>query len=249
MKAIEFSILGVPAHFIDFDSTVKIVQGLLDDGSTQKYIVALNAEKIMMARKNSGMMQILRAAHLLIPDGVGVSLASRILYSRSVPRVPGFDLFLALLHKASQNAHAVFLLGGHDEIVKTASSRLKQKYPGINIVGYHHGYFNNDGPVVDLVNRSKPDILFVGMGSPKQERWIYENIRKLNVKICFGVGGSFDVIAGKAKLAPVAVRNMGLEFVYRLIVNPKRLRRQLVFPYFLASLLATRAGLTRRHNS
>jgi N-acetylglucosaminyldiphosphoundecaprenol N-acetyl-beta-D-mannosaminyltransferase len=245
MRAKTVDILGVPAHVLDFDAVVSAIERLFVDGSKQKYIVALNAEKIMMARRNPEMMQVLRDAYLLIPDGVGVSLASRILYREPVPRVQGYDLFMKMLSIAGVNRQRVFLLGAASDVSKIARDRLMQDYPGTNIVGHHHGYFTDDKVVVDLINRSEADFLFVGMGSPKQEKWIFRNIKKLEVKLCFGVGGSFDVIAGKAKLAPQVIRKRGFEFVYRLLVNPRRLRRQLVFPNFLATLLAARTKLIK----
>ncbi|UCG30901.1 MAG: WecB/TagA/CpsF family glycosyltransferase [candidate division WOR-3 bacterium] len=249
MKITSFDILGVPAHSVDFGIAISAIEELFTDGSDRKYVVALNAEKIMMARRNPEIMQILKDAYLLIPDGVGVSLASRILYGQPVPRVPGYDLFLKLADMAAAKRLRVFLMGGYADVVNATRVELTKSYPGIHIAGVHHGYFGDDEPIIDLINKCKPDVLFVGMGSPRQEKWIHKNISRLGVKLCFGVGGSFDVITGRTKLAPASVRRLGFEFVYRLLVNPRRLRRQLVFPNFLASLLATRTKLMRSNKT
>lgn len=246
MNIKKIDILGVPAHTINFEETVRFITGAIENHKQQTYIVAQNAEKIMMARKDRELADLMNKALLLYPDGVGVSLASRILYSKPVSRVPGFDLFLELLKVASRRNMKIFLLGSRDDVINITKNNIQKDYPKINIVGYHNGYFKNDDTVINLINNADPDLLFVGIGSPKQERWIYRNIRRLNVRLCMGVGGSFDVIAGNAKLAPAAIRRFGFEFVYRLIKEPKRIRRQLVFPNFLVSLLATRTGLTRK---
>lgn len=240
-----FDILGVPAHRVDFARAVKIASDIIGDDRKGEYIVALNAEKIMMARRNREVMRIIEDASLLIPDGVGVSLASRILYGKSVPRVPGYDFFMKLLQEAAERGSRVFLLGAKREVIEAAKDTLLDNYGTLDIVGYHHGYFLDDEEIVDLVNSATPDMLFVGMGSPRQEKWVHQHIRKLNVKLCFSVGGSFDIIAGKKKLAPPIMRRLGFEFVYRLMKEPKRLQRQLVFPNFLAALLATRTKLIR----
>lgn len=243
MKRESFQILGVPAHLVDFDAAVSIIRGIIDEGKSRKYIVALNAEKIMMARRSPEIMQIFKDAALIIPDGVGVSLASRILYGQPVPRVQGYDLFLKLVGFCAAEEFSIFLLGGEEEVVEAAGAALKERHSDLSIAGTHHGYFVDDDPVVCHINERRPDVLFVGMGSPKQEQWIHRHIGRLNVRFCFGVGGSFDVIAGKSRLAPAFIRSLGFEFVYRLLLRPKRLRRQLVFPNFLATLLATRTKL------
>jgi len=247
MNIKEIDILGVPAHIVDNDTTIEFIADIINNNEKRKFIVAQNAEKIMMARKDPAMMAILKNASLLIPDGVGISLASKILYRRPVPRVAGFDLFLNLLDLSAVRNIKIFLLGSREEIISKAKNKLLMDYPNLNIVGYHHGYFDNDDEIIKLINNSSPDILFVGMGSPRQEKWIYYNIKMLNVKLCLGIGGSFDVIAGKSKLAPIRIRRLGFEFVYRLIKEPKRLKRQLVFPNFLVSLLATRTGLMKKN--
>jgi N-acetylglucosaminyldiphosphoundecaprenol N-acetyl-beta-D-mannosaminyltransferase len=241
------NILGVPAHIVDFDDVMRVACDLVLNDSRRNYFVALNAEKIMMARRNLLMRQILEDAYLLYPDGVGVSLGSRILHSKSVPRVPGYDLFISLVEFAAKNDVRIYLLGTKADIIPRTREKLLDIYPQLNLVGHHDGYFSDHSQVVSEINQAAPDILFVGMGSPKQEYWIYDHIDELNVKFCLGVGGAFDVVAGVAKLAPKAIRRLGFEFVYRLIKEPRRLRRQLVFPNFLASLLAERTGLTRRY--
>ncbi len=235
--------MGLPAHKIDISFARKYVDFLLSNGDKPSYIIAQNAEKIMMALHDPIMREIIENADLLIPDGAGISLATKILYNYTMDRVPGYDLFHELLNLSKEKKYKIFLLGSREEVVSNVRLKLTKEYQGINIVGHHHGYFNGDGPVVETINQCNPDILFVGMGSPLQERWIYNNRNKLNAKVLMGVGGSFDVVSGAAKLAPAFWRNNGLEFVYRLIMQPNRIKRQLVFPKYLILLLAKRTKL------
>ena len=133
------------------------------------------------------------------------------------------------------------------DVLHRTREKLNTAYPKLKIAGYQHGYFSDDSLVVKSINKVKPDILFVGMGSPRQEQWISGYLCRLNVSLCLCVGGSFDVVAGVTKLAPEYFRRSGFEFIYRLVKDPRRIKRQLVFPHFLASLLATRTGLTRKY--
>jgi N-acetylglucosaminyldiphosphoundecaprenol N-acetyl-beta-D-mannosaminyltransferase len=241
----KINILGLPAHKIDINMARDYVDYMLNNGAQSSYIIAQNAEKIMMALHDSGMREIIENANLIIPDGVGVSLATKILYRYPTDRVPGYDLFREILNLSKDKNYKIFLLGSREEVVENAHKRLTDEYRGLNIVGHHHGYFTDDFPILKIINKIKPDILFVGMGSPRQEQWIYHNRNKLNVKVLMGVGGSFDVVAGFAELAPAFWRNNGLEFVYRLLKNPSRIKRQLVFLKFLFLLLAVRTKLIR----
>jgi N-acetylglucosaminyldiphosphoundecaprenol N-acetyl-beta-D-mannosaminyltransferase len=171
MNIKKIDILGVPAHTINFEETIRFITDAIENHKQQTYIVAQNAEKIMMARKDRELADLMNEALLLYPDGVGVSLASRILYSKPVSRVPGFDLFLELLKLASKRNMKIFLLGSRDDIINTTKTNIQKDYPGIDIVGYQNGYFKSNDEVIKLINGVSPDILFVGMGSPKQERW------------------------------------------------------------------------------
>lgn len=239
----KIDILGVPAHVVDFDETLQIVMDTVSNGSEPRYIVAQNAEKIMKARKDKELAKLMEDAILLYPDGVGIHLASKILYGKPVVRVPGYDLLLKILQCAAERKWRIFLLGAREEVIKATVRRLMQEYPGMNIVGYMSGYFDSDKTVCETIGNTNPDVLFVGMGSPKQEKWIYRNLKNLNVNLCMGVGGSFDVIAGRVELTPKWIRDLGFEFVYRLVKQPKRIKRQIVFPNFLCSLLAKRTNL------
>ncbi|MBV5327484.1 MAG: WecB/TagA/CpsF family glycosyltransferase, partial [Chlorobium sp.] len=138
---------------------------------------------------------------------------------------------------AAQKGWRIFLLGASAESNQGACDKLAAEYPGLKIVGRIDGYFQNSDEVVNRINASGADLVFVAMGSPKQERWIDENRPALDAPFCMGVGGTFDVVSGKAKWAPAFCRKTGTEWLYRLIVEPKRWRRQLVLPKFAFAVL------------
>ena len=149
----------------------------------------------------------------------------------------GVAFFFELVKKAAGKGWKVYLLGASPESNQGAYETLLANNPGLKIVGRHDGYFDDSGKVIEDVNRSEADILFVAMGSPKQEQWIAENREAINASFCMGVGGTFDVVSGKVKWAPAICRKTGTEWLYRLVSEPKRWRRQLALPKFLWLLL------------
>ena len=194
--------------------------------------VAINPEKIYQARRDPRLNRVLASAHIRICDGAGISLAAMVLYGRRLPRCTGIDLFLSLVRRSAQEGWRVFLLGSSPEVNHAACSALVDQFPGLKIVGRQHGYFKDSAAVVESINDSRADLLFVGMGSPRQELWIGEQMPNLNPPFCMGVGGSFDIVSGAAKRAPALFRKTGTEWLYRLLVQPSRFRRQVDLPLF-----------------
>jgi N-acetylglucosaminyldiphosphoundecaprenol N-acetyl-beta-D-mannosaminyltransferase len=194
--------------------------------------VAINPEKIYRARRDPQLGRVLDSAHIRICDGAGVSLAAMLLYGRRLPRCTGIDLFLSLVRRSAQEGWRVFLLGSSPEVNHAACCTLMDQFPGLKIVGRQHGYFEDSAAVVDSINNSQADLLFVGMGSPRQEFWIGEQMSNLKTPFCMGVGGSFDVVSGAVRRAPAPFRKTGTEWLYRLLVQPSRLRRQVALPLF-----------------
>jgi N-acetylglucosaminyldiphosphoundecaprenol N-acetyl-beta-D-mannosaminyltransferase len=166
---------------------------------------------------------------------VGISIASRVLYGRSIKRCTGCDLFFRLLSLACRKEWGVYLLGASAESNAAARSGLKSKYPDLKIVGWQDGYFEDSGAVIEQINRSKAKLLFVAMGSPKQEYWIRQHRHLIDASFCMGVGGSFDIASGQLARAPKVFRMTGTEFLYRLLREPRKRWRiqKVLFPYFL----------------
>jgi len=197
-----------------------------------------NPEMVMAANSDAELMTVLNSADLIVPDGIGIVWASRIIGRRLKERVAGCDLILALFGAIKDTGKTVYLLGGKPGIAELATKNMIIKYQGLNIIGCHDGYFSEeDEPkILDDITRLKPDILLVGLGMGRQEKWIYRN-RTLPVRLMVGVGGSLDVMSGSVKRAPKIFRQMGLEWFYRLISQPSRALRMLKLPAFMIKVI------------
>lgn len=229
------NIMKIPViPFKSYDQVLECIKEIIDS-NLKSLCFAINPIKIYRAWQNAELLNILRQADIVICDGVGVSMASKILYGQRIKRCTGCDLFFKLLSMASRNGWGVYLLGASAQSNSTACIELQKKYPGLKIVGWQDGYFNDSNKVIEQINSSGADLLFVAMGSPKQEYWIWRHWQSINVNFCMGVGGSFDVASGSLRRAPKIFRITGTEFLFRLIMEPyKRWREQKVLlPYFL----------------
>ncbi|MHC4118266.1 MAG: WecB/TagA/CpsF family glycosyltransferase [Planctomycetota bacterium] len=170
-----------------------------------------------------------------VEAGVGISIASRILHGRGIKRCTGCDLFFQLLSLASQKQWGIYLLGASAESNADARRELQKMYPDLRIVGWQDGYFKDSEKVVEHINSSGADLLFVAMGSPKQEYWIGRHRHDINASFCMGVGGSFDIASGGLKRAPKIFRITGTEFLFRLMLEPRKrwVNQKVLFSYLL----------------
>jgi len=189
------------------------------------WIVTLNALMYMEYLKMNEYSEALKMSTFSIPDGVGIV---KLLKKKGIEteRCPGFDTMEFLLHLSKERNYNIYLLGSKEEVVKKASDNIIKDF-GTSIVGYHHGYFDwsLEEEVVKDINEKNTDLLFVGMGIPKQEIFIKRNIEKINARLLMGVGGSFDVLAGEVKRAPQFYQKLGLEWLYRMIKEPHRIKK------------------------
>ncbi len=226
-------VADIPVDNIDKKEAIKRIEGFIAS-TNPHFAVAINPEKIIKAYRDCELKKILKESDLNFVDGIGVIWSAKIFYGvRFKERIPGIDLFLNILRLAQEKEYSVFLLGSTESAIKNSVEHLKKDYPALKIAGYHNGYFNNENTVADIIAKSNADILFVGMGSPKQEKFIFRNLKRLNVKFAMGVGGSFNVLSGEFKRAPEIVQKLGLEWLYRFILDPKRLPRILSLPKFI----------------
>ncbi len=223
----EIDILGMPLTVLASpDDAANHVVDCVQRGQ-RTFCIAMNPEKSYRAQRSKSLKQIIKSAELHICDGIGMAIAARVLHRRKVVRVTGVDLFQKLIARAQKLGLKVFLFGATPESNAGACKSLRRMYPQLRIVGSQHGYHDNDADVVDAVNASGADMLFVAMGSPRQETWIAAHRDSLNVPYCMGVGGSFDVLSGCAKRAPKVFCATGTEFLYRFAKEPKRWKREL----------------------
>lgn len=200
----------------------------------QGSIFAINPEKIIAAGETPLLLEAIKAAALLIPDGIGALLAARLAGVRGGSRVPGADLMPELCALAASRGYPIFLFGARPEVAPRACMALKQAYPGLQIAGFQNGYVTpaEAQALPEKINASGARMLFVGLGSPTQELWIHNNMPKLtSVNICQGVGGTLDVLAGRVRRAPEAWQKSYMEWLYRILKEPKRIRR---FPNLVA---------------
>ncbi|KYD16954.1 WecB/TagA/CpsF family glycosyltransferase [Saccharococcus caldoxylosilyticus] len=228
--------LDVYVSTLNYDEILADIEKRMAAGE-KSTIVAVNPEKLIAASKDENVKQLINSATYQIPDGIGVVLASKLKGGRITSRVTGIDMMERLIELSAKKGYRVFLFGAKEEVVKKAKENLEAKYPGLQIVGYSNGYVNDYDSLIQKINESNADILFVALGSPRQELWIKTYMNDLNVKVLQGVGGSFDVFAGHVKRAPKLFRNLGLEWFYRLVTDPKRFKRQLALPKFLWKVL------------
>jgi N-acetylglucosaminyldiphosphoundecaprenol N-acetyl-beta-D-mannosaminyltransferase len=228
--------LGVDVCAYTYEQLVaKLMEDI--DHNRKSFIVAINPEKIMKAQLDDRLRELLNQATYPIPDGVGVILASILKGGRIRSRVTGIDMMLRLCQEAAARGKKIFLYGAKPGVADEAKRRLEEMFPGIQIVGTMHGYEKNEQVIKEAINQSGADILFVALGSPAQEYWIVNHMHSLAPKVYQGVGGSFDVISGRIKRAPLLFQKLGLEWLYRLLKEPWRWKRQLVLPKFLIKVI------------
>lgn len=182
------------------------------------FVVTANASIVVKAVEDKSYKQAVEKADLIFPDGIGVVWAIKKVHKKQSQRITGIDTMIELCKIAEQRNWRVFLLGARPEVVAKAAENLNKQFNGI-VHGYYHGYFMNDEPV-EIINKSKADLVFVGMGVPKQELWISENLSKIGAVFAMGVGGSFDVISGFKKRAPRFIQKIHLEWLYRFLQSP-----------------------------
>lgn len=231
-------ILGVKIDKVRFVEAVEKAKQLIKSGN-KSYIVTPNPEIIVAAQKDNEFKNILNKSSLSIADGMGLVWLSKLFRNGIPERVTGIDLLEALMEEAEKNNFSVFLLGGNQGVAEKAAQSLKSRYPDLKIVGTFAGSGGKEGDreVLRKIGQSQIDILAVGYGPVKQEKWIDRNLQKLNVKLAIGVGGSLDFISGYKKRAPVWIQKAGFEWLFRLILEPWRWKRQLALPGFVCLFL------------
>lgn len=210
------------------------------NSKTPHHVITANAEIIYTGVKNKKLSRTLNKADLVTADGSGVIWASKYIKDPIEERVTGIDLVNTICKLAPKKNWKLYFLGGEPGIAEKAVLKILELEPDCQIVGYENGYFSEDETpqVIENIKKTTPDILFVGLGAPKQEFWIREHLQELNVSVCIGVGGSMDVLAGKAKRAPEWMQKNSLEWLYRLYKEPSRYKRMLALPRFVFAIIS-----------
>lgn len=221
------TIAGVEVDNLTENDALARIDGLVAAGRSH-YLTVVNAAKVVAAGRDARLREVLLAADLVTADGMSVVWASRMLGRPLKARVTGIDLFARLVARAADRGWTVYFLGARDDSVAGIVRRFEREYPGLRIAGYRNGYFSaaESAAVADQVRSSGADLLFVAMGSPEQEFWISENLARTGVRFAMGVGGSFDHLSGRARRAPEWMQRAGLEWLYRLLREPRRMWRR-----------------------
>ncbi len=244
-------ILGARVDDVDMLQTLCLVQKYIDQFSkngNSHYIVTLNAEIIYKAQEDPELLQIINTADLVTPDGSGVLWAARQLSEPLKERVTGIDLMVQVCQQAHHAGWRLYLFGSAPGVADLAADNIREQFADINIVGTRNGYFSptEENYIIEDISEQKPDVLFVALGAPKQEKWINSHRHDLKAAVIIGVGGSFDVLAGNVKRAPVLWQKMRLEWLWRLLSDPRRLKRMMVLPKFM--LLVKKSKRQREKN-
>lgn len=232
------NILGVPVDALTMEGAIETAREI-GRGDVGRTVLAVNPEKVIKARQDSDLKRALSEAGILIPDGIGVVLAARILHGVKFSRVAGADLCPELCGLAAEEGWGVFLFGAKEEVNAAAAAQLQRRYPGLTIAGRRNGYVAADEmpALVEEIRDSRAVIVFLALGSPRQELWMAEHLEACGARLCQGVGGTFDVLAGHVPRAPAIWRRFNAEWLYRLLSNPRRLLRQTALPRFAALVL------------
>lgn len=237
-------VLGVSFDDLTMDEAVEIALGFMQERRAC-YACTPNPEIVMAAKGDVALRAALSGAELVLADGVGITKAAAMLGTPLKSRVPGIDFASNVISRLAQRGGSVYLLGAKPLVAEAAAEKLTQTYAGIVIAGTNDGYFTDDAPVIEKINAASPDFLMVCLGSPKQELWMSANAGRLSCGLMAGLGGSLDVLAGNVQRAPETWRRLGLEWLYRVIKEPKRLGRVMKLPAFV--LEAAAEGRRRRH--
>lgn len=225
-------------NILDYKIFNKSKEDLIIEAITKEKvsIVSGNPEILFNGLNNEFLKKcFLKESSIIIPDGVGTVLASKIVKKPVKEKIAGIEVMKEIIRNAELEGKSVYFLGGKEEVVKKCVENIKEQHPNLQIAGYHNGYFDLDNcnDLIESIKESKPWAIFVAMGSPKQEMFIYNNFDIIPASIFMGVGGSFDIFAGNLKRAPKWMINIGLEWLYRVMKEPFRIKRLFAIPKFL----------------
>ncbi|MCR5833288.1 MAG: WecB/TagA/CpsF family glycosyltransferase [Selenomonadaceae bacterium] len=227
-------ILDVNVDSVTMTQAVERVTEIIETGSPE-LVATANAEMLMMSTHDAELNRILNAARLVVADGAGTVWAARHLGKSMPERVAGYDLVQELMKLAPSKSWKFFLFGSSPGIADKAKAKAEKLYPGIKIVGTRNGYFSaaDEPEIIAQIKQAEPDILLAALGVPKQEKWLFAHMNELQVPVNIGVGGTFDVMAGAVKRAPLWMQRAHLEWLFRAMLQPSRAGRLIALPKFV----------------
>ena len=241
-------ILGVRVDEYDMSQSLDLIGAFVSQaGDALAQVITINPEGVWLAKNDPELKSIVDGAALVTPDGNGILWAATRLGTPLTERVAGIELLENICRRGAIEGWRVYLLGAKPGVAEAAAEKLKQKHPGLNIVGCDDGYFRDrEEQAVAAVREAKADVLFAALGMPYQEKWLYQHREDLGCKVAVGVGGSFDVLAGLVKRAPKLWQRLKLEWLWRLLSDPKRWRRYLVIPRYMRAVRRQAHGIAQK---
>lgn len=230
-------ILSIPIWNVTMEEAVAVAFKCIDEGRAAS-IATANAEMVMRSQSDKELAGILQHADLVVPDGAGVLWAAEQQGKRFKQRVTGVDLACSLLREAAARQTAVYFFGGAEGVAQKAAENIQQQVGKLNMTGTHSGFFTpeEEDKIIEEIRSGGTQILLVALGVPKQEKWIHDHLYELGPCVCMGVGGTLDVLSGKACRAPKWMQEHRLEWLYRLLKEPTRFKRMLALPRFVAAV-------------
>jgi N-acetylglucosaminyldiphosphoundecaprenol N-acetyl-beta-D-mannosaminyltransferase len=244
------NILNVWVDPVDMSGALARIERFIEEGDRPHSVFAVNPEKNYSVPRDSGLHKVFSQADLLIPDGIGVVMAARVLHRVRLKRVPGVELMDEICRLSARKGYRVFMYGAKEEVSSMAVEVLLKRYPSLKIVGRANGYVSQEEMpgLIERINSSGAQVMFLALGSPRQENWFASCRDKLeSVRVCQGIGGTLDTIAGTVKRAPKWWCRNSLEWFYRLLCEPSRIRRQKVLPLFAWQVLKAKAKQLDTH--
>lgn len=220
-------------HAVSMDEAIRHILRFVKAG-VPRHVVTADSSMVVMAQRDSHLRDIVNQADLVTPDSIGILWACRRRGIAMPERVSGVEIVARLAQISAQNGLRLYFLGAQPGVAEEAVQRLQERHPGVQIVGYHHGYFPAEAEpeVVEHIRSVHPDVLCVAMGIPKQEMWIQRNRHLLDVPVSIGVGGTLDVLSGRVRRAPLWMQRMGMEWLWRVGHNPRKISKVMLLPRF-----------------
>jgi N-acetylglucosaminyldiphosphoundecaprenol N-acetyl-beta-D-mannosaminyltransferase len=239
--------LGAPLDPVSMDEALSLVDDAIES-RTRIQQASLNAAKVVRLQNDAVLREAMASCDLVTADGQAVVWAARLLGHAVPERVAGIDLMNSLLAMAARRGHGVYLLGARPDVVEQAAGEIRRRHPGIRIVGTHHGYFDpsEEPAIVADIAATTPDMLFIALETPQKELFLGRHRGKLSVPFAMGVGGAFDVLAGRRKRSPRLVQRLGFEWLFRLVQEPRRLAGRYMVGNSRFLVLVARELTTRR---
>lgn len=237
----KIQVLGVAIDAVTKEQALDEITRMARQGGSHQVVTA-NPEILDNASRDARLRSIINGASLVTADGQGVLLAGRILGQPFPERVTGIELAEELCAQSDERDLSLYFLGAKPGVAAEAARKMQDQYPGVRIVGSHHGYFRDQGPeeVIQDVRKAAPDVLLVGLGSPYQEEFIHDYLAQTGAAVAIGVGGSFDVLSGQVKRAPTLFQNLKLEWLYRIATDRSRWKRSVALPRFVIKVVQQR---------